>query len=55
MKTIKAVVIRVFHKCPHCGKEENPEEITRKIDPDIIVDEKNRVTAEVLYDNEAKA
>jgi hypothetical protein len=53
MKTIRAVNVYIFRKCARCGKEEDPESITRKIDPPITVDEeKSRVTVEVLYDNE---
>jgi hypothetical protein len=52
MKTIKAVEIYIFRKCSRCGKEENPEEITRQLVSSIMVPEDARVTVELLYDNE---
>ena len=54
MRTIKAVCIRIFHKCARCGAEEKPEEITRMLNSTVTINEENRVTVELLYDNEVK-
>ena len=51
MKKMNAVIIRIFQRCPRCGKEEESEEVTRMLEQPIIVDEKNRITIEALFDN----
>ena len=53
MKKISRVVIRVFRKCARCGKEEEPEEITRALSEPVCFDETDsRVTIEYVTDNE---
>jgi hypothetical protein len=51
MKKIVKVCIRVFRPCARCGHEELSEELLRDIES-VAVDEKDRVTVEVLYANE---
>jgi hypothetical protein len=53
MKIVKAVTVYIFRKCARCGKEEDPETITRKLENTVSVPEDARVTVEILYDNEA--
>lgn len=48
MKKIVKVRIRVFRPCARCGHEELAETVSRDIDP-VAVDEKDRVTVEILY------
>ena len=51
MRKIVKVCIRTFRPCARCGHEDLYEEALRDIES-IAVDEKDRVTVEVLYANE---